>query len=160
MVDLHGSNTPSVRPLPESNGVLPVGRASVLVGAPRANTSQPDIVEGGAVYYCPWPAQDSARCRQIPFDTTSECCWSFCFGEWACGRCFPRTQGPHLLGSPSWVYVVFELLRSPEKSAGFQPEQKQTYKIKILYNKLGCEGGETPVSKTFSACEEPLMVWN
>lgn len=51
---------------------LPAARAaSVLVGAPRANTSQPDIVEGGAVYYCPWPAQDSARCRQIPFDTTN-----------------------------------------------------------------------------------------
>ncbi|KAF2983546.1 hypothetical protein EK904_005739 [Melospiza melodia maxima] len=43
---------------------------SVLVGAPKANTSQPDIVEGGAVYYCAWPG---ARCRQIPFDNTSEC---------------------------------------------------------------------------------------
>uniref|UniRef100_A0A8C4P374 Integrin alpha-8 n=1 Tax=Dromaius novaehollandiae TaxID=8790 RepID=A0A8C4P374_DRONO len=41
---------------------------SVLVGAPRANTSQPDIVQGGAVYYCAWPA---ARCRQIPFDNTN-----------------------------------------------------------------------------------------
>uniref|UniRef100_A0A8C0V3K3 Integrin subunit alpha 8 n=1 Tax=Cyanistes caeruleus TaxID=156563 RepID=A0A8C0V3K3_CYACU len=27
-----------------------------------------DIVEGGAVYYCAWPA---ARCRQIPFDNTN-----------------------------------------------------------------------------------------
>ncbi|KAL2761458.1 integrin alpha-8 isoform 2 preproprotein [Daubentonia madagascariensis] len=45
--------------------------ASVLVGAPKANTSQPDIVEGGAVYYCPWPAEGSARCKQIPFDTTN-----------------------------------------------------------------------------------------
>ncbi|XP_012516358.1 PREDICTED: integrin alpha-8 [Propithecus coquereli] len=44
--------------------------ASVLVGAPKANTSQPDIVEGGAVYYCPWPAEGSAQCKQIPFDTT------------------------------------------------------------------------------------------
>uniref|UniRef100_A0A8C9LA64 Integrin alpha-8 n=1 Tax=Pavo cristatus TaxID=9049 RepID=A0A8C9LA64_PAVCR len=41
---------------------------SVLVGAPRANTTQPDIVEGGAVYHCGWPA---ARCRQIPFDNTN-----------------------------------------------------------------------------------------
>lgn len=47
-------------------------RASVLVGAPRANTSQPDIVEGGAVYYCPWPAEGSAQCKQIPFDNTSK----------------------------------------------------------------------------------------
>uniref|UniRef100_A0A8C8RDR5 Integrin subunit alpha 8 n=1 Tax=Pelusios castaneus TaxID=367368 RepID=A0A8C8RDR5_9SAUR len=44
------------------------GTVSVLVGAPRANTSQPDIREGGAVYHCPWPA---AQCRQIPFDTTN-----------------------------------------------------------------------------------------
>ncbi|KAJ7322280.1 hypothetical protein JRQ81_018567 [Phrynocephalus forsythii] len=41
---------------------------SVLIGAPKANTTQPDIVEGGAVYYCPWPAVD---CKQIPFDTTN-----------------------------------------------------------------------------------------
>uniref|UniRef100_A0A672QE41 Integrin subunit alpha 8 n=1 Tax=Sinocyclocheilus grahami TaxID=75366 RepID=A0A672QE41_SINGR len=41
---------------------------SVLVGAPKANTSQPGIVEGGAVYYCPWPAPDPDSCRQIPFD--------------------------------------------------------------------------------------------
>ncbi|KQK75749.1 Integrin alpha-8 [Amazona aestiva] len=41
---------------------------SVLVGAPKANTTQPDIVEGGAVYYCAWPA---TRCRQIPFDNTN-----------------------------------------------------------------------------------------
>ncbi|XP_037693560.1 integrin alpha-8 isoform X2 [Choloepus didactylus] len=44
---------------------------SVLVGAPKANTSQPDIVEGGAVYYCPWPVEGSAQCKQIPFDTTN-----------------------------------------------------------------------------------------
>ncbi|XP_009702613.1 PREDICTED: integrin alpha-8, partial [Cariama cristata] len=41
---------------------------SVLVGAPKANTTQPDIVEGGAVYHCAWPA---TRCRQIPFDNTN-----------------------------------------------------------------------------------------
>ncbi|KAJ8788730.1 hypothetical protein J1605_005026 [Eschrichtius robustus] len=52
---------------------VPAARtASVLVGAPKANTSQPDIVEGGAVYYCPWPAEGSVQCRQIPFDTTSK----------------------------------------------------------------------------------------
>ncbi|NWS42192.1 ITA8 protein, partial [Probosciger aterrimus] len=41
---------------------------SVLVGAPKANTTQPDIVEGGAVYYCAWPA---THCKQIPFDNTN-----------------------------------------------------------------------------------------
>uniref|UniRef100_A0A452R0E4 Integrin subunit alpha 8 n=1 Tax=Ursus americanus TaxID=9643 RepID=A0A452R0E4_URSAM len=51
---------------------IPAARtASVLVGAPKANTSQPDIVEGGAVYYCPWPAEGSAQCKQIPFDNTN-----------------------------------------------------------------------------------------
>ncbi|KAI5932794.1 integrin alpha-8 isoform X1 [Manis javanica] len=51
---------------------IPAARtASVLVGAPKANTSQPDIVEGGAIYYCPWPAEGSAQCKQIPFDSTN-----------------------------------------------------------------------------------------
>lgn len=46
-------------------------RVSVLVGAPKANTSQPGIVEAGAVYYCPWPGLPDS-CRQIPFDNSSE----------------------------------------------------------------------------------------
>ncbi|XP_038611762.1 integrin alpha-8 [Tachyglossus aculeatus] len=44
---------------------------SVLVGAPKANTSQPDIVQGGAVYLCPWPAKEATPCRQVPFDSTN-----------------------------------------------------------------------------------------
>ncbi|KAM4687696.1 integrin alpha-8 [Discoglossus pictus] len=44
---------------------------SVLIGAPKANTSQPEIVEGGAVYYCPWPQTQTSRCKQIPFDITN-----------------------------------------------------------------------------------------
>ncbi|XP_038125456.1 integrin alpha-8 [Cyprinodon tularosa] len=43
---------------------------SVLVGAPKANTSQPGIVEAGAVYYCPWPGQPDS-CKQIPFDISN-----------------------------------------------------------------------------------------
>ncbi|XP_063308544.1 integrin alpha-8 [Pelobates fuscus] len=45
--------------------------ASVLIGAPKANTSQPEIVEGGAVYYCPFPDSGINGCKQIPFDTTN-----------------------------------------------------------------------------------------
>ncbi|KAM9436303.1 integrin alpha-8 [Clarias gariepinus] len=41
---------------------------SVLVGAPKANTTQPGIVEGGAVYYCSWPPSEQDSCREIPFD--------------------------------------------------------------------------------------------
>lgn len=51
-------------------------RISVLVGAPKANTSQPGIVEAGAVYYCPWPGLPDS-CRQIPFDNSSELPESF-----------------------------------------------------------------------------------
>uniref|UniRef100_A0A665WPV8 Integrin subunit alpha 5 n=1 Tax=Echeneis naucrates TaxID=173247 RepID=A0A665WPV8_ECHNA len=38
---------------------------SVLIGAPKANTSQPDITEGGAVYLCPWSQNN---CSIINFD--------------------------------------------------------------------------------------------
>uniref|UniRef100_A0A8C5QUX0 Integrin subunit alpha 8 n=1 Tax=Leptobrachium leishanense TaxID=445787 RepID=A0A8C5QUX0_9ANUR len=45
--------------------------ASVLIGAPKANTTQPEIVEGGAVYYCPFPGSEATGCQQIPFDITN-----------------------------------------------------------------------------------------
>lgn len=38
---------------------------SVLIGAPKANTSQPHIVEGGAVYLCPW---SQTNCSIVNFD--------------------------------------------------------------------------------------------
>ncbi|XP_051865531.1 integrin alpha-5-like isoform X2 [Pristis pectinata] len=41
----------------------------VLIGAPKANTSQPNITESGAVYSCAWGLNDTA-CQQIPFDLT------------------------------------------------------------------------------------------
>ncbi|XP_031432760.1 integrin alpha-8-like [Clupea harengus] len=53
------------RPNPDKNVM------AVLIGAPKANTTQPGIVEGGAVYYCAWPANDTDSCRQIPFDRTN-----------------------------------------------------------------------------------------
>uniref|UniRef100_A0A674HLL4 Integrin subunit alpha 5 n=1 Tax=Taeniopygia guttata TaxID=59729 RepID=A0A674HLL4_TAEGU len=39
---------------------------SVLVGAPKANTSQANVTQGGAVFHCPWPPQ--GRCTPIDFD--------------------------------------------------------------------------------------------
>uniref|UniRef100_A0A672ZE57 Integrin subunit alpha 5 n=1 Tax=Sphaeramia orbicularis TaxID=375764 RepID=A0A672ZE57_9TELE len=39
--------------------------SSILIGAPKANTSQPDITEGGAVYSCPW---SQPNCSIINFD--------------------------------------------------------------------------------------------
>ncbi|XP_053564244.1 integrin alpha-5 [Bombina bombina] len=46
-----------------------VESVSILVGAPKANTSQENVVEGGAVYYCPWQRNNSS-CTSIPFDLT------------------------------------------------------------------------------------------
>nr|XP_015815467.2 integrin alpha-5 isoform X1 [Nothobranchius furzeri] len=38
---------------------------SLLIGAPKANTSQPAVTEGGAVYLCPWSQNN---CSSIDFD--------------------------------------------------------------------------------------------
>lgn len=40
----------------------------MLVGAPKANTSQPGVWQGGAVYFCPWGASPG-RCTPIEFDS-------------------------------------------------------------------------------------------
>ncbi|KAG7275901.1 LOW QUALITY PROTEIN: hypothetical protein CRUP_009590 [Coryphaenoides rupestris] len=37
----------------------------VVIGAPKANTSQPNVTEGGAVYLCPW---SGGSCSAVPFD--------------------------------------------------------------------------------------------
>uniref|UniRef100_A0A674CKN4 Integrin, alpha 2b n=1 Tax=Salmo trutta TaxID=8032 RepID=A0A674CKN4_SALTR len=44
---------------------------SVVVGAPRANTSQPRVTEAGAVYLCPW-AQAGGACTTMTFDTKGD----------------------------------------------------------------------------------------
>ncbi|CAL8335859.1 unnamed protein product [Merluccius merluccius] len=38
---------------------------SVLIGAPKANTSQPNVTEGGGVYLCPWSQEN---CTVVHFD--------------------------------------------------------------------------------------------
>uniref|UniRef100_A0A8B9PXU2 Integrin subunit alpha 2b n=1 Tax=Apteryx owenii TaxID=8824 RepID=A0A8B9PXU2_APTOW len=43
------------------------GRTSVAVGAPRANTSQPGVVQPGAVFLCSWPPGE-APCRPVAVD--------------------------------------------------------------------------------------------
>uniref|UniRef100_A0A452U3P1 Integrin subunit alpha 5 n=1 Tax=Ursus maritimus TaxID=29073 RepID=A0A452U3P1_URSMA len=47
---------------------FPLRRVSVLVGAPKANTSQPGVLQGGAVYLCPWGAS-RVHCTPIEFDS-------------------------------------------------------------------------------------------
>ncbi|KAL1020694.1 hypothetical protein UPYG_G00003440 [Umbra pygmaea] len=44
---------------------------SVVIGAPKANTSQVNITEGGSVYYCPWSIGKS-ECHSIEFDSQGD----------------------------------------------------------------------------------------
>ncbi|KAJ8404297.1 hypothetical protein AAFF_G00340700 [Aldrovandia affinis] len=44
---------------------------SVVVGAPKANTSQPGVTEGGSVFLCPW-SPDGGWCRTLAFDSTGD----------------------------------------------------------------------------------------
>lgn len=46
--------------------------ASVLIGAPKANTNQVNVTEGGSVFYCPWSLSQS-DCHTIKFDTEGRC---------------------------------------------------------------------------------------
>ncbi|KTG38193.1 hypothetical protein cypCar_00012152 [Cyprinus carpio] len=40
---------------------------SVVVGAPRANTSQPGVSRGGSVFMCPWTSSGES-CQTLNFD--------------------------------------------------------------------------------------------
>lgn len=45
--------------------------ASVVIGAPKANTRQANVTEGGSVFYCPWSLRQS-DCHPIEFDTEGD----------------------------------------------------------------------------------------
>lgn len=45
--------------------------ASVVIGAPKANTTQANITEGGSVFYCPW-SRTQSDCHTIEFDTEGD----------------------------------------------------------------------------------------
>ncbi|XP_056144271.1 integrin alpha-IIb [Lampris incognitus] len=45
--------------------------AYIVIGAPRANTSQPGVREGGGVFLCPWSPSGGA-CEIISFDTEGD----------------------------------------------------------------------------------------
>uniref|UniRef100_A0A674EIF6 Integrin subunit alpha 5 n=1 Tax=Salmo trutta TaxID=8032 RepID=A0A674EIF6_SALTR len=46
-------------------------RISILIGAPKANTSQPNVNEGGSVYLCPW-SQGQSNCSVVHFDNEGD----------------------------------------------------------------------------------------
>ncbi|XP_054657881.1 integrin alpha-IIb isoform X2 [Grus americana] len=50
------------------------GRPSVVVGAPRANTSQPGVAQPGAVFLCSWPPGKTGEtpCHPLPIDTAGD----------------------------------------------------------------------------------------
>lgn len=62
----------------------------MLVGAPKANTSQPGVLQGGAVYVCPWDTSP-AQCTTIQFDSK--------------GRLEEFREGPRVSG---WVGLQLE----------------------------------------------------
>ncbi|KAK2851818.1 hypothetical protein Q5P01_008094 [Channa striata] len=45
--------------------------ASLVIGAPKANTRQANVTEGGSVFYCPWSLSQS-DCHIIEFDTEGD----------------------------------------------------------------------------------------
>ncbi|XP_044208155.1 integrin alpha-5 [Thunnus albacares] len=45
--------------------------ASVVIGAPKANTTQNNVKQGGSVFYCPWSLGQS-DCHPIEFDTEGD----------------------------------------------------------------------------------------
>ncbi|XP_059811665.1 integrin alpha-8-like [Hypanus sabinus] len=47
------------------------GTRGVLIGAPKANTTQEKVTEGGAVFHCPWSSNGSL-CTLIPFDNKGD----------------------------------------------------------------------------------------
>ncbi|XP_063156602.1 integrin alpha-IIb isoform X2 [Candoia aspera] len=47
------------------------GSVNIVVGAPRANTSQPGVIEAGSVYLCPWKLNGN-NCIPIEFDTKGD----------------------------------------------------------------------------------------
>uniref|UniRef100_A0A8C5N9J3 Integrin alpha-5-like n=1 Tax=Gouania willdenowi TaxID=441366 RepID=A0A8C5N9J3_GOUWI len=44
---------------------------SLVIGAPKANTTQSNVTEGGSVFYCPW-SLNQTNCHPIEFDSNGD----------------------------------------------------------------------------------------
>uniref|UniRef100_A0A672Y8A4 Integrin, alpha V n=1 Tax=Sphaeramia orbicularis TaxID=375764 RepID=A0A672Y8A4_9TELE len=83
-------------------------QSDVLVGAPRANTSEPsNVVERGAVYSCPWR---SSRCQQLVFDNSGNSRYDvpmeFKSKQWFGASV--RSHGEHILAcAPLYQWSTF-----------------------------------------------------
>ncbi|XP_075438282.1 integrin alpha-IIb-like [Ascaphus truei] len=47
------------------------GGMNIVVGAPKLQTSQPGVTEGGGVFLCPWRSRGGS-CTDVPFDGTGD----------------------------------------------------------------------------------------
>ena len=56
----------------------------LLIGAPRAQTRQPGVTRGGAVYRC--PIDSGTYCQEIPFDTKGTVLVHWCIRPTYVGR--------------------------------------------------------------------------
>uniref|UniRef100_A0A3P9P8N6 Uncharacterized protein n=1 Tax=Poecilia reticulata TaxID=8081 RepID=A0A3P9P8N6_POERE len=72
----------------------------VVIGAPKANSSQPGVTEGGGVFLCTW-SPDGA-CDIIHFDLTGLRFHSFKSRQWF-GASVRSVGSTHLLVREHWV---------------------------------------------------------
>uniref|UniRef100_A0A673KRF7 Uncharacterized protein n=1 Tax=Sinocyclocheilus rhinocerous TaxID=307959 RepID=A0A673KRF7_9TELE len=93
--------------------ILPcASRLNILVGAPRANTSDQTpstVTERGAVFNCPW--HKSGSCTQIEFDSTGKmqhCQMEFKSNQWFGATV--RSSGDHILAcAPLYQWSTYGL---------------------------------------------------
>ncbi|XP_066554817.1 integrin alpha-IIb [Amia ocellicauda] len=98
-VDFHQNN----------NGVV-----YVVVGAPKANTSQSDVIEGGSVFLCPW-SRGEGSCQAMHFDSTGDLSYtlshlvlrSYKSHQWFGATV--RSEGNHILAcAPLYTWNVID----------------------------------------------------
>uniref|UniRef100_A0A8C6LXC7 Integrin subunit alpha 5 n=1 Tax=Nothobranchius furzeri TaxID=105023 RepID=A0A8C6LXC7_NOTFU len=67
--------------------------ASLVVGAPKANTRQLNVTAGGSVFYCPW-SLSQADCHTIDFDTEGKTC--DCYSHLPVFESLTRVEQPQI----------------------------------------------------------------
>ncbi|XP_078280544.1 integrin alpha-8-like [Rhinoraja longicauda] len=110
------------------------GSPGILIGAPKANTTQENINEGGAVFLCPWSANGSL-CSLIPFDTK---------GDW-----YIDTSTELMMDHKSNQWFGATVKAYKEKIVACAPLYRWQY-VKKSYG-MTLTGGNTPVGSCWIA---------